>query len=216
MSPTVDTLRAAVDRSVGGAADRSWLRLRESTGPAVDLADAAHRRAALVWLNAWGCRLRYPRPGEEDVFGTGLARWWARHHPLLPAARTPLAALPETALPALVSAFADLAAMPVTPGPRRRTLGPTAASKLLYAVRPAALPPWDDAIARALHGCRDADAYGAHLRLTRSWALRLLAEAGTDEVAFTTALGHPGRTLAKMLDDYCYQVHTRGFRHQPA
>src|SRR5690606_10991613 len=73
--PTVDTLRAMVDRFVGGGADRSWLRLREQTTPAVDLALAQHRRAALVWLNAWGCRLRYPRPGEEDVFDAGLARW---------------------------------------------------------------------------------------------------------------------------------------------
>ena len=205
-----------VDRFVvGGGADRSWLRLREQTAPEIDLARAPHRRAMLVWLNAWGCRLRYPRPDEQDVFDIGLTHWWDRFNAALPQPETPLSALPDDSLPALATAFADLAAMPNSSAPRRRALGPTAASKLLYAVRPSALLPWDDAIARTLHGRRDAEAYVAHLRLGRAWAKRLLDEAGTDEATLAATLGHPGRSLAKMLDDYCYLVCTRGIRPDP-
>ncbi|MER7460413.1 hypothetical protein [Micromonospora sp. NPDC126480] len=210
IAPTVKELRAAVDRFVGDAGpDRSWLRLQEQTAPAIDLAVPGHRRATLVWLNAWGCRLRYPRPGEEDPYDSGLAGWWGRWGDRLPPAGTTLVALPEESIPALGAAFADLAGIRVGAGPRGRSLGPTAASKLLYALRPAALPPWDEAIARILHGRRDGDGYAAHLRLGREWAARLLAEAG-DERALADTLGRPERSLVKMLDDYWYLTCTRG------
>ncbi|HEX6498914.1 MAG TPA: hypothetical protein VF054_07755 [Micromonosporaceae bacterium] len=215
-APTVDVLRAAVTTFVGdGGPDRSWLRLCRQTAPAIDLSTAQHRRAVLVWLNAWGCRLRYPRPGEEDLFDVGLAGWWNRWGGVLPPVDTRLPALPEDALPLLGAAFSDLARVRVAPGARGRSLGSTAASKLLYALRPAALLPWDEAIARTLHGSRDGDAYVAHLRLGRSWARRLLAETGLDEAALADALGQPGRSLAKMLDDYCYLVCTRGVDPAP-
>ncbi|WP_433649997.1 hypothetical protein ACQP2C_26240 [Micromonospora zamorensis] len=211
IEPTVEFLRAAVDRFVGDAApDQSWLRLQRQTAPAIDPALAEHRHALLVWLNAWGCRLRYARSGEEDLFDSGLAGWWQRWGAALPPPQTPLAELPRDVLAPLGPAFSELAATRVAAGPRGRSLGPTAASKLLYALRPAALPPWDEAIARALHGRRDGDAYAAHVALNRGWALRLLDEAGLAESELATKLGHPGRSLVKMLDDYCYLVCTRG------
>ena len=62
---------------------------------------------------------------------------------------------------------------------------------------------------------RDSAAYARHQRLGRGWARRILAEAGRDEAALADALGRPGRTLAKMLDEYCYLAITRGWRSEP-
>lgn len=74
---------------------------------------------------------------------------------------------------------------------------------------PVLLVPWDEAIARKLHGARDAAAYLAHQRLNRDWARRVLADSGLDEEALANLYGCPGRPLSKMLDDYAYITLTR-------
>lgn len=207
--PDLERLRAAVGEFARyGAADRSWERLLLATGPRADPALAAHRRALLVWLNAWGCRLRYPRDGEPDVFGAETAAWWERWREHLPGHDATLATLGDAEIDVLGGCYADLSAMRVTPGARPRSLGPTAATKMLHALRPEALMPWDAAIADALHGSRTADAYRAHLRMGRDWARHLLREAGLGERELAVELGRPGRPLAKMLDDYCYLAFT--------
>lgn len=207
MKPDLETLRAAV-LDFGGYAqpDRSWEALALATAPAVDLALPAHRAAAHVWLNAWGCRIRKRRDGEPDVFGQGIAAWWDRWHGTLPAVDTWMADLTDEQIDAMVDCFADLVATRVAP---TRSLGPTAASKLLFALRPNTFMPWDEMIALRLHGGRDAVAYAGHQRLGREWARELLAEAGSDEAALAARLGRPGRSLAKMIDEYCYLVFTR-------
>lgn len=187
--------------------DKSWATLLAITAPQLDPGVAGHRRALLTWLNAWGCRIRYPRPGEADVFDEGVAGWWSRWHTALPAVDATLTALSDDEIDTIGECYGDLAAVRVAPTARR--LGSTAASKLLYALRPTALLPWDEAIANGLHGRRDADAYASHQRLTRGWARQLLAEAEMDEGELAAALGCPGRPLTKMLDDYCYIVFTR-------
>jgi hypothetical protein len=159
------TLRVAVAEFATAGPDTSWQTLLGATAPAIDLSRPAHQQAALRWLNAWGCRIRYPRPGEPDVAGAGLGRWWAQWSAALPAAGVTLAELADPAIDALGPAYAALVATPVSAPPRARGLGPTAATKLLYALRPAAL---------------------------------------------AVSLGQPDRTLAKMLDDYCYLAYTRG------
>ncbi len=207
MNPDLTTLRAAVTEFGGYTApDKSWAALLAATGPGIDLSLAAHRVAAHRWLNAWGCRIRYPRDGEPQVFDQGLAVWWDRWHTALPEHETRMGGLTDERIAELGDCFGDLTA---TPAAISRSLGPTAASKLLYALRPNSLMPWDDMIAQGLHGARDRAAYVAHLTLGRGWALDLLAEAGTGEPELVAALDRPGSSLAKLLDEYCYLVHTR-------
>jgi hypothetical protein len=210
LEPDLAALRATVRAFPGGSADRAWTRLTAATAGHVDPRRRDHRRALLVWLNAWGCRLRYPRAGEPDPFDRGLARWWRRWGAALVGPDVRLARLTDEQIGYAGECYADLAVLPIAVAPGARSLGPTAASKLLYALRPGALMPWDAAIAEHLHGARDAAAYTRHLRLGRAWAQRILAEAGEDEAGLAEALGQPGRPLAKMLDEYCYLAITRG------
>lgn len=200
-APGLDGLRAAAQVYAGYRADRSWQALLAATAPGIDLAEAAHRTALHRWLNAWGCRIRYPREGEPDPLGAGLAAWWARH--TLPGA--PIAALTDREIGALAAAYGELAALPVG----RRTLGPTAAAKALFALRPRTVMPWDEAIAVHLHGARDERAFGRHLRTGRAWARTALARSGQEEDVLTAGLGRPGISLAKLLDEYLYVTLTR-------
>jgi hypothetical protein len=198
---------AALERSARvfngfGSADVTWLRLLDETRPGLDLARAEHRALLLRWLNSWGCRIRYPRAGEPAPFDTGLAAWWQEWQPGLPSASLP--DLADGDIDACAGAYAALAAVEVSAGRPRRTLGPTAAAKSLYALRPDTVMPWDAAIAARLYGRRDAAAFGQHLRLGRAWAAAVIAEAGADAAAIPGLVGRPSVSLAKLLDEYLW------------
>lgn len=186
--------------------DKTWLQLVDDTKPAIDLSLPDHRTMLLRWLNSWGCRIRYPRPGEPAPFDTGVMNWWESWSAALP--DVSLARLTDETIDVVASAYAELAALPVANGKVRRTLGPTAAAKALYAMRPNAIMPWDAAIAAQLHGSRDGAAFGRHLRLGREWAVAVIAEAGCEdaggEEAVPEIVGRPGIPLAKILDEYLY------------
>lgn len=190
--------------------------------PDLDLSRVEHRELLLRWLNSWGCRIRYPREGEPTPFDSGVADWWREWRGVLPASgladrsdcklsglselsnQSDLSDLTDPVIDQIAAAYAALAAVPVSAGAVRRTLGPTAAAKALFALRPRAVMPWDAAIAARLHGARDAAAFARHLRLGRSWSQAVLAETGlpADEIAIL--VGRPGMPLAKLLDEYLY------------
>jgi len=182
--------------------DNSWLMLRELTRPSVDLLREDHRAAVVRWLNSWGCRIRYPRPGEPNLLDSGLHSWWTAWVDTMP--KTSLVSLSDNDIEVLAGAFDGLAAVTVKAGKGGRTLGPTAAAKTLYAVHPAGVMPWDAAIAAWLHGARDGAAFAAHLRLGRQWAHTVLNAAGVDEHALPALTGRAAVPLSKVLDEHLY------------
>ncbi len=208
-APTVGRLAHSVGVFNGYAnVDRTWHDFVAQTAPGADLDRPEHRRILHRWLNSWGCRIRYPRDGEPDVFDAGVAAWWGAHGATLPAG--PLRLAGDDALTALGAAYAALAATHVGP---TRTLGPTAAAKALYALRPDTVMPWDAAIAATLHGARDGAAFTRHLALGRSWAADLVTATGVDDADLPAHLGRPGVSLAKLLDEYTYVFIT--LQHAP-
>jgi hypothetical protein len=182
------------------------------TGDDVDLSLVEHRRALHRWLNAWGCRIRYARPGEPDLFDVSVAAWWSRRRPDLAVVTDSLSELGDDEINRLGAAFEDLGSLPIARSAAgiHRTMGATASAKALYALRPRAVMPWDLAIAERLHGGRDATAFVAHLTLGRDWARQLLQESGWDEARLAAELGQPGASLARLLDQYCYVRFTLG------
>ncbi|WP_037306240.1 hypothetical protein [Amycolatopsis orientalis] len=206
--PPLAELRRAAEVFNGFAnADTSWLRLIRETQSAIDLSQAAHRAILLRWLNSWGCRIRYPREGEPAPFDDGIRTWWETWGAALP--EVDLAHLTDAGIDRAAKAYEDLSGVVVSAGRTRRTLGPTAAAKALYALRPNTIMPWDAAIAAALHGTRDGAAFGRHLRLGREWAAAVIAEAGSDGDGISALVGRPV-SLAKILDEYLYVAITMG------
>lgn len=191
-------------------ADASWLRLVADTAPGPDPGRAGHRVLLHRWLNSWGCRIRYPQPGEPAPFEESLGAWWQACQTALP--ETSLARLAGAEIDAAAESYASLARVRVSAGGAARTLGPTAAAKLLYALRPAAIMPWDAAIAIRMYGARDGAAFGRHLRLGRSWARAVIAETGADETTLPGLIGRPGISLAKILDEHLYVTITLAAR----
>jgi hypothetical protein len=212
-SPNIEDVRSRVRIfSESPLPDRSYEVLRAATSPKMDLARADHRHALHRWLNAWGCRIRLPREGEPDPFDVAIESWWVGERGSLRAIHEPLAQLSDRNLRRIGAAYDGLSASIVAfdKNGKGRSLGPTAAAKALYALRPESVMPWDLAIAAHLHGARDGAAFTRHLALGRQWANSLMQESGLDEQDLLAALGRPGSTLARVLDEYCYVRYTLG------
>jgi hypothetical protein len=89
--------------------DQTLAAARRDIGPHPDLtqSETAHRMRR--WLNAWGCRLRYPRDGDEtDPFVSGVANWWADWQPRLPARGRALDRLGDPSVSVLADAYDTL------------------------------------------------------------------------------------------------------------
>lgn len=91
--------------------------------------------------------------------------------------------------------------------------GPAGAAKALHAIRPRACPPWDIPIRNAL-GLKDsAGGYRAHLVRMRSEleeaAQDLPPELGIADIP--AAIGRPGISPVKLVDEHDWVRFTRGF-----
>jgi hypothetical protein len=202
--PTLDHLDALFRRYPQATADASLATLREATGGVVDLSFQQHRCDVLHWLNKWLCRIRYPREGEPDIFGESLTAWHVEY-PGLP--ESPVVGLGPAEIDVLANAYSALAKRPATP---RRTIGPTAASKILFVLRPETVPPWDRRIARRTVGGVTRTHFAAHLTQAQAWATATLADAAARGITDVPAyVGRPTSSLAKIWDEWHYLTITR-------
>jgi hypothetical protein len=129
----------------------------------------------------------------------------------MPPAEADLTVLDSAMLHDLGEAYERLARSPAA---HRRTshgreidvsFGDTAAAKALFAVRPRAIPPWDEPIRRSF-GWAHADAASFEEFLTAAGeALRGLARRlGVDVTELPRELGRPNATPAKLVDEYLW------------
>ena len=191
-------------------------RFREATGGSVDLGEDAHRGLLLRWLRAWGCRSL--RREDDRRCRDALEAWWEEWRDSLPGPTSTLDALDDDALDAAAHAFAGLAQRV---GPRRQSrerlidvrFGATAAAKAMYAIRPAALLPWDDGIRRGLGYGSDAEGYRRALTRARAALNSAAKEAGVTPSELPALLGRPRSTPPKLIDEHDLVRYTAG--HEP-
>jgi hypothetical protein len=187
----------------------------------LDLHDAVHTEALLRWLNNWGCRqfaVEYHGSASE-MLGFWSDRWLSA----LPASDASLSVLDLSALEAVGNAYVDLASQQASTrrlgGDRMSvvTVGPTGAAKILHALRPEALPPWDSPIRAARRYRATRGGYLTFLQDVQGEVRRLEAEAAAVGITgpnIPSALGRPASSLPKMIDEYYWVTITRG--HVPA
>ena len=91
------------------------------------------------------------------------------------------------------------------------TFGDTAAAKALYALRPRALPPWDEPIRRVFGGGRHDGPGYARYRGGCADALRGMARrVGVDVDDLPVLAGRPSSTPARVIDEFLWVRITRG------
>ncbi len=212
--PDLRRLHAAV-RIFSTNARGSYAEFVSATQPFPDFSVRAHREALHCWLNRWGCRIRYPRPGEEQPFDQSISSWWSEHGGKLPPRSVRLTRLSDAHIDALADAFDGLRVrLAASHSGRRRTIGPTAASKTLFAIRPTAVTAWDRSIARFLYGSPSREAFAAHLQKARTCARALLLESELTEDGLAREVEREGQPLSKLLDEYWYVTISRTGRRE--
>jgi len=210
---TADELRTFL---AGAGEDRASSVLRSATAEELDLSIRTHRTALLTWLRSWGCR--HLRRSDTARSSAALRRWWNRWSDALPAPATSLVDLGADDLAAIGPAYAALASLRAAARASRDgevavAFGDTAAAKALYALRPCALPPWDEPIRLAFGRARDdGDLYVRYLVDTadalRGGAMRL--DLSVNDLP--AVLGRPSVTPARLIDEYLWRRVTRQVR----
>jgi hypothetical protein len=204
---------------LGGEFDGGYRDLLKRTFPELNLEDQQHRRWLLEWLNKWGCRQF--KKSDHDVASREIEAWNLKFAPLLFPKEKALGSLTETDFAAVESAFDDLAERTAS---TRRTrsadcysvrFGPVGAAKILFALRPKALLPWDTPI----YGHFGWAGSGADYREFLRGVSRCLTGIGEECVKRGFVLEElPGRvdrpnsTLVKLIDEYLWATVTNKVR----
>lgn len=196
--------------------DASYLRFMKATGGAPDLNQAAHRSALLTWLNKWGCRQF--KTEYHDLASYAILEWSRQHESSLFPRERELLHLSEMELAAAGVAFESLSKRIASHKTRNGatypvSVGPTGAAKVLFAVRPHALPPWDGAIRRGLGYDGSRASYLRflnHIKSLLEEAARLCEKKGFRLADLPSRLGRPQSTLPKLIDEYYWVTITKG------
>ncbi len=165
--------------------------------------------AVLKWLNSWGCRLceaDFPLAADE------LRRWCGDFGLKLPRVGVALLDLGDDDLYCAAEAYGDLFNRKAG---RKRRFQATAASKVLFFLRPNSLPPWDEKIRSELGLDGSSSSYLAFLQRAQGELreLNYSCEAtGIDIANVPNEVHRPASTLAKLVDEYNWVTITRGFR----
>jgi len=188
----------------------SLSKLRDATGNRVDLSINQHCNAVVRWLNDWGCR--HLSEDYHDTAADSILAWYKAASARLLEEDKPLWQADHGELFAASSAYASLkgklGAWRVRDGGIRKVrIGQTAASKILFAIRPRALMPWDDAMRTALKREHSLRTYLDYLLSMRDLTLHvdnLCRNHGFGIEDLPHRLGRPESTVIELINEYTW------------
>lgn len=195
--------------------DTTLADFRQAVSPAFDPFNDAHRIALIKWLNTWACRQFSIK--DRPLASASLAAWAGDWLEQLPGPERHLTELGPSEIRTCYEAFEALCRQTAS---RRElpngkvstvTYGPTGAAKTLFAIRPLAIPPWDEPIRSELehHGVHS---FRAYLDRVANQLRELSAEAGVSVSELPALIGRPDSSPPKLIDEYNWIVITKGIK----
>ena len=195
--------------------NRSLGRLDEATSNSIDLTNRAHRLSLLKWLNEWGCR-NLPKE-QHNISSNSILKWYEVYGASLFSNEKPLWDLADIDLKITARSYGSLkdetGARPVRGGSKREVhIGPTAASKVLFAIRPKALMPWDEAMRISFECAGSPESYFKYLITIRNLTLHienLCRNKGFQIDDLPQKLRRPNSTVLALVNEYIWVTVTR-------
>ena len=195
--------------------NRSLARLNSDTDGSIDLINPTHCIYLLRWLNDWGCR--HLSEDQHDVASNSILNWYQVDGASLFTDEKPLWNLVDGELEIAARAYGSLkdktGARRVRGGSKREVhIGPTAASKVLFAIRPKALMPWDEAMRVAFKCDGSPESYFEYLIEIRDLTLHigdLCRNKGFQIDDLPQKLGRPNSTVLALVNEYIWVTETR-------
>ena len=177
-----------------------YVRLREALRRDEVLARAQTGETLLEWLNSWGCRL--DKSGFSSVGYAELSKWYGTFVGKLPSDDESMLALTDGQLDWAAEAYEDLFHRKAS---ARRRFQATASAKILFAVKPNAFPPWDQAIRDGLKLDGTRKSYREFLDRARSELQDLEKSCALNGVKLgdlSSMFHRENWTLPKIVDEY--------------
>jgi hypothetical protein len=201
----------------GGEFDDSLREFVAKTGGRLNLESDESGVALMKWLNEWGCR-QFAKEYHQDALDRVRA-WMGRFAQDLPVETTSILQLTDANILRIATTYDVLKELQASQKRTRRgtvsvRIGATGAAKILYALRPHALPPWDDAIREHLGCDGSGDSYARFVRSVTCELEELLADAAVQGVSrdqLPAIIGRNASTLPKIVDEFLWVTITRGF-----
>jgi hypothetical protein len=196
--------------------DSSYIQFLEKINPKLDLNIEKHRLALLKWLNDWGCRqfaIDYHDHASEEI-----RKWYQGVGTQLFSIDKKLLDLSEGDLAFVRTTYADLvnrtASMRTSrSGNKSRVgFGPTGTAKILFALRPNSLIPWDVPMRSRFQLDGSAGDYVKYLKLVRENLEELndsCKSNGHNLFELPQLLGRPKSSLTKLVDEYFWVTVSR-------
>ncbi len=205
----------------GGEFDDSFRRFVAKTGGTLSLESNDCGSALMKWLNEWGCR-QFAKECHDDALEQ-IRLWAQRYLPDLPPDTASILELTDSEIRRVAGAFDVLKELRASQRNTRRgavsvRVGATGGAKIMYALRPHALPLWDDPIRNHFHCDGSADSYASFIHTVRHEIEGLLADAATHGVSpiqLPTVIGRSESTLPKIVDEYFWATITRTYTVPP-
>ena len=185
----------------------SYLAFQEAIGSQLDLSDPNHRRHLFNWLNKWGCRLekkQFPKVSEV------IWDWYKEYGGELPRIGKHLMKLKRSDFETIDNAYEVLKQREVyklkrASGSGIRTIGPTAASKILFALRPNAAVAWDAGMRKELKVSDHYLSYSEFLEKIRTDIVALDGECeknGFQVKDLSIVFNRRGATVPQLVSEY--------------
>jgi len=193
----------------------SLRRLKESTAGSVDLSNPTHRASVLNWLNDWGCR--HLSKESHHIASSAILDWHNKEGIKLFPIGKALWELDNQEMATVVATYGSLkdsAGASLTRGGKRlqMDIGPTAASKILFAVRPDALMPWDEAMRNEFSCDGSKESYFKFLIEIKKLADRIgeLCKANGFEISeLPHKIDRDASTVLELINEYIWVTVTR-------
>ena len=190
-------------------------RLDEATSNSIDLTNREHRLSLLKWLNEWGCR-NLPKE-QHDVASNSILKWYQVHGASLFTKEKSLWDLVDGELEIAARSYGSLkdgtGAWRVRGRSKRKVhIGPTAASKVLFAIRPKALMPWDEAMRISFDCDGSPESYFKYLIEIRDLTLHigdLCRNKGFQIEDLPLRLRRSNSTVLALVNEYIWVTVTR-------
>ena len=195
--------------------NRSLARLNEATDGDVDLINDSHRGALLKWLNDWGCR--HLSEDQHDVAAASILEWYQTDGVSLFAEEKSLWQVEDAEVRIAARIYGTLkdktgAECIIGQRKRRIHIGPTAASKILFAIRSKALMPWDEAMRIGFECDGSLESYFKYIVQIRDLTSRisnLCGNKGFQIDDLPRKLGRPNSTVLALVNEYIWVTVTR-------
>ena len=192
--------------------DKSFIDFLKATNYSVDLTISEHRNKLLIWLNSWGCRqfaVEYHNLASKEILS-----WYNEYKSNLPSSTKFLWELSESEFISVTMAFESLSKRTASIRKKNKntysvSIGPTGASKILFAIRPKALIPWDEKIRqhfkRHFKCEKESELYIAYHREVIKMLEKLKKQCQSHGLQFINLpkiLNRPNSSIPKLIDEY--------------